>query len=509
MADAKSPVKPSNDIVAQVAERIKNSSNVLIALSKDPSVDELSAAIGLSFLLDELGKHATAIFSGAIPNAIEFLEPEKTFEPNTNSLQDFIIALDKEKADHLRYKIDGDYVKVYITPYRTTIDESDLEFSHGDFNVDLVIALNVPATANLDAALSQYGRIMHDASSINITAGAPGHFGDLEWGDPAASSVSEMIYNLANRLKSKESLVNKAIATALLAGIVAATNRFSNEHTTPATMSVASQLMIAGADQQLISASIPTELVAPMASEAVTEPVPVQDPSHLSVNHTNSASTPTANTATPEEQTLSQKSETSVEEPNTEAEPQGELDIQQQPEEAPESDKQEETPEQQLEKIIQKPADNLEGSGKPSKRLQPLMLQPRLPQQFPAQQKLIRCPPSTMVAYQKLPKLFLHQRLQLQLHLQTCQRRIFVRPKPRYLIQKLLLPQLQCQRSQLPHRYRCRTAMSCLLRHRRLIQILLWAPLISRRPFRLPRFLPHLMQVLRTPPMEPFRLCPP
>lgn len=363
MADAKSPVKPSNDIVAQVAERIKNSSNVLIALSKDPSVDELSAAIGLSFLLDELGKHATAIFSGAIPNAIEFLEPEKTFEPNTNSLQDFIIALDKEKADHLRYKIDGDYVKVYITPYRTTIDESDLEFSHGDFNVDLVIALNVPTTANLDAALSQYGRIMHDASSINITAGAPGHFGDLEWGDPAASSVSEMIYNLANRLKSKESLVNKAIATALLAGIVAATNRFSNEHTTPATMSVASQLMIAGADQQLISASIPTELVAPVASEAITEPVPVQDPSHLSVNHTNSASTPTANTATPEEQTLSQKSETSVEEPNTEAEPQGELDIQQQPEEAPEPDEQEETPEQQLEKIIQKPADNLEGSG--------------------------------------------------------------------------------------------------------------------------------------------------
>ena len=116
----------ATDIVAQVAERIRTSDNVLVALSKDPSVDELSAALGLTFMLDKIGKRATAIFSGAIPNAIEFLEPEKTFEANTDSLQDFIIALDKEKADHLRYKIDGDYVKVFITPYKTTINESDM-----------------------------------------------------------------------------------------------------------------------------------------------------------------------------------------------------------------------------------------------------------------------------------------------------------------------------------------------------------------------------------------------
>ena len=220
----------NDDIVSQVAERIRTSDNVLVALSKDPSVDELSAALGLTFILDKLGKHATAIFSGAVPNAIEFLEPEKTFEVNTNSLQDFIIALDKDKADHVRYKIDGDYVKILITPYKTTIDEDDMEFSHGDYNVDLVIALNVAKVEDLDSALSEYGRIMHDASSINITASVPGKFGDLEWGDPAASSVSEMIGKLCDAIKEKDKvLIDKTVATALLAGIVAATNRFSNE----------------------------------------------------------------------------------------------------------------------------------------------------------------------------------------------------------------------------------------------------------------------------------------
>lgn len=270
----------ATDIVAQVAERIRTSDNVLVALSKDPSVDELSAALGLTFMLDKIGKRATAIFSGAIPNAIEFLEPEKTFEANTDSLQDFIIALDKEKADHLRYKIDGDYVKVFITPYKTTINESDMEFSHGDYNVDLVISLNVSEVGDLDAALSEYGRIMHDATSINITAGVAGNFGDIEWGDPEASSVSEMVGSLADAIKDKDDILDKSISTALLAGIVAATNRFSNERTTAETMALASKLMAAGADQQLISSSIPVEIltedvVDANADFAEPEPAPV------------------------------------------------------------------------------------------------------------------------------------------------------------------------------------------------------------------------------------------
>ncbi len=251
---------PGDGVIAQVADKIKNSTNVLVALSKDPNVDELSAALGLTFMLDKLGKHATAIFSGAVPNAIEFLEPEKTFESNTNSLQDFIIALNKDKADHLRYKIEGDFVKVFITPYRTTISEDDLEFSHGDYNVDLIIAFNVDAESDLDAALSEYGKIKHDASSVNISAAEPGKFGDLEWGDPSASSVSEMVADLAEKLGDKD-LVEKPTATALLAGIVAATNRFSNAHTSSNTMKIAADLMTKGADQQLISSSIPVDIL--------------------------------------------------------------------------------------------------------------------------------------------------------------------------------------------------------------------------------------------------------
>ncbi len=275
---------PINQTLIDVATKISESQNILIALSSDPSVDELSAAIGLSLYLDKLGKRATAIYSGGTPNALEFLNPEETFESSADALQDFVVALSKEKADHLRYKLDGDYVKVYITPYRTRITEDDLEFSYGDFNVDLVLALDVANGIDLDAALREHGRIMHDAVVINITTGNPGKFGEIEWSDKKASSVSEMIANLLYSVKS-DIEVGKEEATAFLTGIVAATNRFSDANTTPETMQIASHLMESGANQQLISKNITSDIDNEMLSLLGTSTPKDTDPTKLDIAH--------------------------------------------------------------------------------------------------------------------------------------------------------------------------------------------------------------------------------
>ena len=244
----------SQEITDQVAEKIKHGTNILIALSKDPNLDEISAAIALAIILDLQKMHVTAICSGKTPNALELLKPEETFQKDTSSLQDFIIALNKSKADHLTYQIDGDYVKIFITPYKRQVTKEDLEYSYGDYNVDLVIVFNVNAGSEIDSALSEYGRIMHDATAINITSGVPGHFADLEWSDPSKSSVCEMVYDLINVLAIDS--ISQEVATALLTGILSATERFANNRTKPTTMAVASKLMEAGADQQLISSNI-------------------------------------------------------------------------------------------------------------------------------------------------------------------------------------------------------------------------------------------------------------
>ena len=241
----------------QIIQSIKDVTNILVTVSADPSVDELSAALGLTIFLNKLGKHATAVFSGKVPPAISFLEPDETFEATADSLRDFIIALDKEKADHLRYKVVDDAVKIFITPYRATITEADLEFSQGDYNIELVLALNVESQDHLDKALTAHGKILHDAVVSTVTAGmVRSNLGTVDWHDDRASGVSEMLVDLIDELRTPKVTMDEQIATALLTGVVAATERFSNNLTSSRVMTLAAELMAVGANQQLIATKL-------------------------------------------------------------------------------------------------------------------------------------------------------------------------------------------------------------------------------------------------------------
>jgi hypothetical protein len=125
----------------QIVDRIKQAENILVTVSANPTVDQLASCIGLALLLNKMGKSTTAVYSGKTPSTIEFLQPEKTLQQSPDSLRDFIISLDKAKADKLRYKIEDQVVRIFITPYKTKLTQKDLVFSEGDFNVDVIVTL--------------------------------------------------------------------------------------------------------------------------------------------------------------------------------------------------------------------------------------------------------------------------------------------------------------------------------------------------------------------------------
>jgi len=283
----------------QLIQRLKEAKNVLVTVSRDPSVDQLAAAIGLTIAFNRLDKHATAVYSGTTPSTLEFLRPEETLEKTTDSLRDFIIALDKSKADKLRYKVEDQVVRIFITPYHTAISESDLDFSQGDFNVDVVVALGVKTQQDIDEAVQAHGRILHDATvAVLSTEGQP-ELGTLNVVNTEASSLSEMALELVEGLSNK--VLDTQIATALLTGIVAMTDRFSNDRTTPKTMSASATLMAAGANQQLITSELEAPVVEPeealaddqdenqggdVPSEDADEPdAPQREPGTLEIEH--------------------------------------------------------------------------------------------------------------------------------------------------------------------------------------------------------------------------------
>lgn len=242
----------------QLINKIESVDNILVTVSRNPSVDELTAALALSLALNQLKKRSVAVFSGRIPSAMHFLDPEKTFESNADSLRDFIISISKDKADRLRVLPEGNFVKVYVTPYRTTITKDDLQFSEGDFNVQLVIAFGVTDRNDLDASIASHGRIFHNAvaATINLSRQAD-NLGSISLQDIESGCYSVSCYRLIKGLDNgKRNLVSSAVATALLTGIVSATDQFRNNVTSPNIMTVSAELMTKGADPQLVSSEL-------------------------------------------------------------------------------------------------------------------------------------------------------------------------------------------------------------------------------------------------------------
>jgi hypothetical protein len=286
-----------DDVKTNLAKRLKDANNVLVTVSRNPSLDQLAALLGLGLFLNKEGKHCAAVFSGNIPSALEFLKPETTIQKNTDSLRDFIIALDKSKADKLRYKVEDNIVRIFITPYKSSIGQDDLEFSQGDFNVDVVVALGVAEQADLDDSITAHGRILHDAAVASINVQANAQLGSINWNAPDASSLSELVTELIQSINPKA--IDEQISTALLTGIVATTDRFSNEKTSAKTMSVSAELMAAGANQQLVANKLdesekaaPTDEVSEKsdddnqeASPAASPPEPPKEDGALEIEH--------------------------------------------------------------------------------------------------------------------------------------------------------------------------------------------------------------------------------
>ena len=234
----------------QAIELIRQAEKILLVTSREPNNDQIASLIALQTTLTKIGKQTQAVVSDNLPKVASILDT-KTVSSNLEGVRDFVVTLDTKnvEVDSLKYNSEGDKLKITITPHSGNFTARDASFDYGAFQFDLVITIGVTSFDKLDRIIDKNPTIFDDLHVINIDY----HRINDNWGsvnvvDGMASSVSEMLVSIIESLE--QGVVDEKIATALLAGIMAATNRFSGKNTTPKSMTVAAQLMAAGAHQQ-------------------------------------------------------------------------------------------------------------------------------------------------------------------------------------------------------------------------------------------------------------------
>lgn len=237
-----------------VTEKVRSASSILVALGDSPSIDTYCSAIGLVMMLNKAGKQAVAISSSDAPPNLAFLKPEQVLNNDQQGAGDLLIEFDRARADRFTWDKDDKVVKISITPKGEGITAKDIRISQAEFSVDLVIALNVKSKAELESVFKKHGRVLHSAKTVSINSLAKSSVGGPVWQDEKSSSLSEMVVSMSESIQS--GIIDQQIATALLTGIMSATNRFSGKNTTPKAMTMSAQLMAAGANQQDIHTNL-------------------------------------------------------------------------------------------------------------------------------------------------------------------------------------------------------------------------------------------------------------
>lgn len=236
----------------QFEEALDRSRDILIAFRKEWSIDAVTSALALLRILEKKGKRVHVLSDGfETPKNLAFLPGIDGIHTELRQLQKFVVSLDTTKTalGELSYDTKDGKLHIYLTPKSGRYTHQDISTSHSDFRYDLIITVDTPDYASLHTPFRDHTDFFYGCPVVNIDHDpANEQYGNINLVDVTATSNAEMIYRI---FKEKEShLFDEDIATSLLAGVVSKTRSFKTPNVTPNTLSIASELMAAGARQE-------------------------------------------------------------------------------------------------------------------------------------------------------------------------------------------------------------------------------------------------------------------
>lgn len=185
----------------RIPRLIESAERILIVTHVSPDGDAIGSLLGLGWALRATDKEVVLACADSIPSPFHFLPGYTHITREPLGSFDLLIGLDSSDPQRLG------------TPWQR-------------------------------AGQGQIPTIVIDHHVTNL------YFGTVNWVDTKAAATAEMIFDL---VKAMELPLDHNVATCLLCGIVTDTRGFRTSNTTPRTLAIATQLMEAGADLNLIT----------------------------------------------------------------------------------------------------------------------------------------------------------------------------------------------------------------------------------------------------------------
>lgn len=236
----------------QVLDALRSRESILIVLPKNPSPDAIASGAALSTILNGLQKKTRIVSSDfQFPSSLGFLPARPDIHADLDADRKLVIslALQETKLGELSYDIQDNTLKIFVTPKGKGFREKDVSAKLGDHSFDLVVVLDAPSLASLGSLFEANAELFYQVPVVNIDHHPSNDsFGQINYVDLVATSTAEIVLELVRELKPD--VLDDAVATNLLTGIITKTRCFRSPSVTPKSLSIASQLIEAGARRE-------------------------------------------------------------------------------------------------------------------------------------------------------------------------------------------------------------------------------------------------------------------
>jgi len=241
------------DINQQIAELIEHASHILLTTSATDSGDGMASLLSLKLFLNKMNKPTDIIVTPTLKNQLSFLSGSENIKTSTGPLKKLIVSLNTQtnKVKEFNYDLHNDELKIYITPEQNEFKKEDVKIQTSNYKYDLIFSVGCPDLESLGDFYYNHSDFFFKTTIINIDNNPSNErYGQINHIDLNLSSCSEIVFSLIGANNSE--LINKEIATNILAGLIIKTDNFRSATVTPNCLHTASYLMELSADQAYI-----------------------------------------------------------------------------------------------------------------------------------------------------------------------------------------------------------------------------------------------------------------
>ena len=259
----------------RISEFLGKSQNIGIVTPKDPSLDEMAAALSLLLALEDMGKNlAIATPNEPLVEVSTLVGIDRVKTKLSYQAGDLVVSFPYREGEieKVSYTLDEGALNIQVKAGEEglSFDERDVKFIRPQTSPELLFVVGADKVTDLGRLFDPQD--LKDTTVINIDNNpANSGFGDIVLVYPKASSISEIV---ADYILSEGLNLDQDISQNLLWGISSATKNFQDAGTTGLAFEMAGILMKNGAqrepDQSIRSAFPRSEL-----PKVTPQPVPV------------------------------------------------------------------------------------------------------------------------------------------------------------------------------------------------------------------------------------------